>query len=320
VSEYKVRILGWTPPPADSPAIVELREKGALVEIVKTSPLLTEAELIELTQDWDAVIVGMEPFTRRVIESLPRLKTIARTGVGYNTIDVVAAHERGVAVTITPGANRHAVADHAIALILMLSHKMRQNQQQVAEKRWLRVIGNDFYGKTLGIIGVGAIGKEVARRAQGFDVKVLGYDLVLDADFAQRYNLEYTTLPDLLSRSDFITMHVPSTPATYHLIGADELALVKPTAYLINTARGEVLDETALYAALTEKRLAGAGLDVMENEPNFDSPLLELDNVICTPHVAGVTEESRQACLTAACHNVWNFLTGQGEVHHAPLL
>lgn len=310
---FRVHVLSWSPV-KDSPPLQELRDKGVEIVITQTTAGTTEDELIELMKDFDATIPGVEPFTRRVIEHLPRLKIISRSGVGFNSIDVQAAEDNGVIVATTPGANRHAVADHAWGFMIMMAHLIPQNQKVVAEKRWVRLPGRDIYGKTLGIIGVGAIGKEVARRAKGFDMEVLGYDIVQDENFARTHELRYTKLEELMSRSDFITLHVPYHPPTHHMIGERELALVKPTAYFLNTARGGIVDEDALYRALVEKRLAGAALDVMEIEPDFTSPLMSLENVIWTPHVAGITEESRLACLSGACLNVWNALTGEGPV------
>jgi D-3-phosphoglycerate dehydrogenase len=185
----------------------------------------------------------------------------------------------------------------------------------VVEKKWTRVVGKDVYGKTIGIIGVGNIGKEVAIRARGFGMQLLGNDIVFDYSFAERAGLTYVNLDELMARSDFITMHVPYYNKTHHLVGEKELALIKSTAFFINTARGGVVDEVALYNALLEKRLAGAALDVMENEPDFTNPLLELESVIWTPHVAGITDESRIACLNGACQNSWAVLSGEGEYH-----
>ncbi len=162
---------------------------------------------------------------------------------------------------------------------------------------------------------MGAIGKEVATRAKAFGMELLGNDIVFDHDFAQTVGLTYTGLDDLMQRADFITLHVPYYEATHHLVGEHELSLVKPTSYVINTARGGVLDEEALYKALIEDRLTGAALDVAENEPNFASPLMALDRVIWTPHVAGITLESRLACLSGACQNIWGVLSGDGPYH-----
>ncbi len=299
--------------PEDNPSLEWLRARGCEVVVDPALPGIREDELIARLEGVHAVGCGTEPFTRRVLDSLPELKTIARTGVGFNSIDLVAARERGVAVTITPGANRHAVADHVFAFILMLAHRLPENQATVAAKKWTRTVGRDVFGATLGIIGVGAIGREVTRRAAGFSMPVLGYDIAPDAAFAHESGLHFVELDELMHRSDFITLHVPYYAGTHHLVGARELALVRPAAYLINTARGGVLDEEALYQALVEKRLAGAALDVAENEPNFASPLMGLGNVIWTPHVAGITHESRLACLAQACENIWAVLSGEGE-------
>ncbi len=312
--KFRVNLLSWSPL-ANSTPLDKLRAKGAEVVVTKTSATTTQDQLIEIMQDFDAAIPGTEPFTRYVIERLPRLKIIARSGVGFNSIDLVAAQEHNVIVATTPGANRHAVADHAIGFIIMLAHLMPKNQQMIANKIWQRVPGRDVYRKTLGIIGVGAIGKEVAKRSKGFEMELLGYDIVQDEEFARKHELRYTSLEEVMSRSDFVTIHCPYYAATHHMIDERELALMKPSAYLLNTARGGIIAEDALYSALVEKRLAGVALDVMEIEPDFSSPLMTLENIIWTPHVAGITDESRLACISAACQNVWNALTNSGPVH-----
>ncbi len=311
---YRVKILSWKVP-ENNQVIGWLRDKGCEVVVEPGWPGMSEAELIKMVDDFDGVICGVEPFTREVIFSLPQLKAICRTGVGFNNIDLEAAEERGVIVTTTPGANRHAVADHSIGLMITLAHRIPENQQMVANKKWTRVVGRDMYRKTIGIIGVGAIGKEVAIRAKGFSMELLGYDIVLDEDFAQSVGLRYTSLEEIMSQSDFITIHVPYYALTHHMIGVKELAMVKPDAYLLNTARGGIVDETALYNTLIEKKLKGAALDVAEDEPNFESPLMTLENVIWTPHVAGITDESRMACLVGAAHNVWGVLSGEEPYH-----
>ncbi len=309
---YRVKILSWKVP-EDNPSVMWLRARGCEVVIDPGWPGITEDELVAKLEGVHAVGCGTEPFTRRVLERLPHLKTIARTGVGFNSIDLVAAQERDVAVTITPGANRHAVADHVFGFMLMLAHRLPENQAMVAAQKWTRVVGRDVFGATLGIIGVGAIGREVARRSAGFSMPLLGYDIAPDEAHAHESGLRYVELDELMRRADFITLHVPYYAGTHHLVGARELALAKPTSYVINTARGGVLDEDALHRALVEKRLAGAALDVAENEPNFASPLMGLPSVIWTPHVAGITHESRLACLAGACENIWAVLGGEGE-------
>lgn len=298
------------------PTVTKLvARKGVEVVVDPGYPGISEEDLIRKVEGFDGVMCGVEPFTRKVIFSLPQLKSIARTGVGFDAIDLEAAEEKNVIVTTTPGANKHAVADHTIAFMIMLAHRFPENTKVVSEGKWVRMVGKDVYAKTLGIIGVGNIGKEVAKRAVGFGMKLLGFDIVFDNDFANRVGLTYVKLDELLSHSDFITLHVPHYDLTHHIVGENELALAKPEAYLINTARGGVVDEIALHRALIEKRLTGAALDVMENEPDFNSPLMALENVIWTPHVAGITTESRLACLEVACHNSWAVLSGQGEYY-----
>jgi D-3-phosphoglycerate dehydrogenase / 2-oxoglutarate reductase len=310
---FNVMVLSWNVP-LDNPALVQLRENGCNVIVKPGYPGITEDTLIEhVGPEIDGVICGVEPFTRYVIERLPRLKSIARTGVGFDSIDVPAAADHNVIVTTTPGANRHAVADHTLVFMLMLTRLIPANQKMVVDGKWTRVVGWDAYAKTLGIIGVGAIGKEVARRSIGFDMPLLGYDINPDYAFAEKHNLKYVELDELMAQSDFVSLHLPYYPATHHIVGEREISLMKPTSYLINTARGGLIDEDALYNALVEKRLRGAALDVCENEPNFASPLLQLDNVIWTPHVAGITLESRLACFAGACQNSWAVLRGEGE-------
>jgi phosphoglycerate dehydrogenase-like enzyme len=312
---FNLMVLSWNVP-LDNPNLVWLREQGCNITVKPGYPGISEDQLIEhVGQETDGVICGVEPFTRYVIERLPRLKSIARTGVGFDSIDVQAAEDNGKIVTTTPGANRHAVADHALTFMLMLTRLIPANQKMVAEGKWTRVVGWDAYAKTLGIIGVGAIGKELARRSLGFDMPLLGYDIEPDYAFAEKYNLKYVGLDELMAKSDFVSVHLPYYPDTHHIIAAREIALMKPTAYLINTARGGIIDEDALYQALIEKRLRGAALDVCEDEPNFASPLLQLDNVLWTPHVAGITLESRLACLAGACRNSWGVLSNKSDFY-----
>jgi D-3-phosphoglycerate dehydrogenase len=311
---FRVKILSYKAP-LDTPVLAWLRENDCEVVVDPGWPGMSEDELIAHVDGFDGVCCGVEPFTRKVIAASPRLKSIARTGVGFNSIDLEAAEDYGVIVTTTPGANRHAVADHTLGFMIMLAHRIPANQQMVANQKWTRVVGKDVYRKTVGIIGVGAIGKEVAKRAAGFNMNLLGFDILRDYTFGAEVGLRYVNLHELMSQSDFITLHVPYYELTHHMIGEAELNLVKPTSYLINTARGGVVDEAALYNVLTNGKMAGAALDVAENEPNFASPLMKLENVIWTPHVAGITDESRLACLEGACRNTLAILTGHGEFH-----
>jgi D-3-phosphoglycerate dehydrogenase len=272
----------------------------------------SEEELIALLQGIDGAIVSVDPFTARVLAATPQLRVISRTGVGYDAIDVKAATARGVIVTTTPGVNRDAVADLALALLLCCARKLPENLAEVRRGGWRRHEGMDLAGKTLGIVGLGTIGKEVAQRAKAFKMRILAYDLVQDLPFAEREGVVLVALVDLLRQSDFVSIHCFLNEATRHLINAERLALMKPTAFLINTARGGIVDTEALCEALLAKRIAGAGLDVFEGEPlRADSPLRALENVYLSPHCAGSTADARQRSGTMAADNLIRALRGE---------
>ena len=272
----------------------------------------TEEELIGLLQGFDGAIVSTDPFTSRVIQAADRLKVISRTGVGYDAVDVPAATARGVIVTTTPGVNRHAAADWALALMLCCARKVPENLAEVRRGAWMRHEGMDLDGKTLGVVGLGTIGKEVAKRAKAFGMRLLAFDLAQDLPFAEGQGIAYVSLEELLRQSDFVSVHCFLNAATRHLINAERLTLMKPTAFLINTARGGIVDTEALYQALWAKRIAGAGLDVFEGEPlGADSPLRGLENVYLSPHNAGSTADARKRSGSMAAKNLVQGLKGE---------
>jgi phosphoglycerate dehydrogenase-like enzyme len=236
--------------------------------------------------------------------------------VGYDAIDVTAATRYGVAVTTTPGANDRTVADFAMTLILALARRLLDADRAVREGRWLRPPAVDLQGKTVGIVGMGAIGKHVARRAHGFECRLLAYDVVQDLEYAERYGVRYVPLEELLREADFVTLHAPLLASTQHLIGEPQLRMMKPSASLVNTARGPLVDEAALLRALREGWIASAGLDVFEEEPlPANHPLLELPNTIVSAHVAGISRESIQAMSRFACADVVAVLEGRQPRH-----
>jgi len=313
VTRPKVLITSWLCDPAD-PILDRLRALGCDLSDRRRPQRYGEDEMIALVQDVDAVIAGSDQFTARVIAAAPRLKIIARVGVGYDTIDLAAATARGIAVTITPGANDRAVADYTFGLIIAVARFIPASDRFVRAGEWRRLAGADVAGATLGIIGLGRIGKNVARRAQGFEMRVLAYDTVQDPEFARQYGVRYVPLETLLAESDFVTIHTPLTPETRHLLNAERLRLMKPTAYLINTARGEIVDEAALAQALREGWIAGAALDVFAQEPPWDSPLMALrdrDNVVFSPHIAGSSRGANAAMYRLAVEEVARVLSGQ---------
>ena len=286
----------------EGPFLDVLRGAGFEVVYPRARRQLTEAELLVELAGVSASLAGSEPYTRHVIESCPQLAVIARNGVGYDAVDVAAATERGVAVAITPGANHESVAEHTLALMLTLARSIVPQHAAIAAGGWRRDMGLPLRGRTLGLIGLGRIGREVAIRAAAFRMRVLACDPAADGEFARQRGIELVKLDDLLRASDFVSLHLPFTSDCRHLIDARALSLMKPSAFLINTARGGLVCEDALVTAVKERRLAGAGLDVFADEPPpANHPLLGLENVICTAHTAGVDAQAlADAALIAA--------------------
>ena len=257
------------------------------------------------------VLAGAEAFTREVIEACPNLAIIARSGVGYDAVDVTAATEHGVLVTITPGHNQDAVADLALAFILVLVRDIHNLHREIVEGRWPRPVMESPRNSVLGIVGLGRIGRAVVRHARPFGFKLLVAELEPDQDFVQEHGLEVVGFEELLSRSDYVTLHVPLIPETRHLINADTISLMKDGACLINTARGGLVDEVALTEALKSGKLRGAGLDVFEDEPPVGSPLLSAPNVVLAPHVGGLDVASLEGMSSMAAQSIVDVLDGR---------
>jgi glyoxylate reductase len=251
-----------------------------------------------------------------VLDRAAQLKMIAHFGVGYNNIDVKAATTRGILVSNTPGVLTNATAELAFALILAVSRRIAECDRITREGRFrywapMLFLGHEVTGKTLGIIGLGKIGGAVARRAHGFDMRILYHNRGrIDISAEKELLAEYVSLKTLLTESDFVSLHVPLTENTHHLIGMEELSLMKPTAYLINTSRGPVVDERALLDALRNRKIGGAGLDVYENEPSLTPGLTALDNVVLLPHIGSGTFETRRRMATMAMENLVDGLSG----------
>jgi len=260
---------------------------------------VTEDEIIEAAKDADIIITAQAPFTRRVIEALPKCKVIIRNGVGYDVIDVDAATDNGIIVSNFPSPEWcvEEMSNHAIVLLLACAKKLVLLNNAVKDKCWGKksmpavMPMVPIHGQTLGVIGCGNIGRMIARKAQCFSLSVLGYDPYVDKSLAKESGITIVSLPELLKESDFVSVSALLNKETRHLIGEREFKQMKPTAYFINTARGEIVDEPALIKALQEKRIAGAGLDVIEKEPvDPDNPLLKMDNVVITPHDASASD------------------------------
>jgi phosphoglycerate dehydrogenase-like enzyme len=290
----KVLIAPQTLADVGGPFETFLRDAGFELAFPPSPVQLSEDELLPELGGVCATIAGSEPYTRRVIAASPALRVIARAGVGYDAVDVAAATDHGVAVCIAPGTNQDAVAEHTFTLILALAKHLVPQHEGVRTGRWPRGTNLPLRGRTLGIAGLGRIGKAVALRGKAFGMPLLAYEPIPDRAFVAAHGITLVPFDRLLAESDVLTLHVPLTPESRHLINRRTLALMKPTAYLINTARGGLVCEADLLEALTAGRLAGAGLDVFEQEPPAaDNPLFALDNVVLTPHAAGVDLQSR---------------------------
>jgi len=298
---------------------ISLIEEYADVEVYESEEEPAPYDLIlEKVRDIDGLLCLLtDKIDARIIEAGERLKVISNYAVGYDNIDVEVATKRGIYVTNTPGVLTETTADLAWAILMAIARRVVEADKYVRAGRWVHawgpkmMLGSDVHGKTLGIVGLGRIGSAVARRAKGFNMRVIYYDVFRREDLERELGLEYKPLEELLKEADYVTLHVPLTKETYHLIGERELDLMKPTAYLINTSRGAVIDQKALYKALKERRIAGAALDVFEKEPiDPDDPLLELDNVVLTPHIGSASIETRKKMAMIAAENLVSVLRG----------
>ncbi len=297
--------------PVEDGWIGALDAAGCSVRFAQTSPTTPTAELIRLLGGCVAVVAGGEPYTDAVFASAPELRHVARFGVGFDAVDVSAATRHGVVVTTTPGTNDWAVADHTIGLMLDLAHGISRHDRFVRRAEWGVIRGTDVWQKTLGIIGLGRIGRGVARRGRGFDMRVIACEPCPDLAFVEEHTIELVSLETVLRQADFVSLHLPLSPETERLVDVDALALMKTTAFLINTARGRLVDEDALYEAVRVGRIAGAGLDAWTVEPMTDPRWAELDNVVLTPHSAPATGKVWEVTGTMAAEQILTLRRGE---------
>jgi len=307
----KVLIAPATLAGVDASFLTVLRDAGFDLVFPPVVRQLTEDELLDQLHGVCASLAGSEPYTRRVLAAHPQLRVIARAGVGYDAVDTAAASAHGAVVTITPGTNQDSVAEHTFALMLALAKGLVPLHLGTKAGKWPRQANLPLRGRTLGIAGLGRIGKAVAVRGACFDMKLLAYEPFPDNQFLCQHKITLTTLEKLFAEADYLSIHVPLTPESKHLVNKKTLALMKPSAFLINTARGGLVSEADLTEALKTKRIAGAGLDVFEEEPPPPSELFELDNVVLTPHVAGVDLQSRDDMAESAARAIVDLSRGQ---------
>ncbi|MBQ7739092.1 MAG: phosphoglycerate dehydrogenase [Desulfovibrionaceae bacterium] len=276
------------------------------LEVIRndTGAILSQDAMIAKIKDCQGVIVGVDPLNKKVLDAAPKLQAIAKYGVGLDNIDLEECAKRKIKVSRTVGANSNAVADYALGLMLAVARKIPLINAKCHQKDWGKITSLDLYGKTLGIIGLGAVGKCVAKRAQGFSMNILAYDVYQDPDYAKENNLTYTDLDTLLKTSDFITLHAQLTVDNHHMLDAAKLALMKKTAIFINTARGDLVDENALLDLLKAGSIYGAGLDVFSAEPPQDPAWYTLDNVVLGSHCSSSTIGATETMGELATNNL----------------
>ncbi|MBI2871408.1 MAG: phosphoglycerate dehydrogenase [Candidatus Omnitrophica bacterium] len=293
------------------------------IEILRKEPAIrvdereriSPPELKKIASRYDAIVVRSQTeITRDILERAKRLKVVGRAGVGMDNIDVKAATKRGVVVMNSPGGNTISTAEHTLSMLLALSRNIPQANASLHESKWNRsqFTGVELYGKVLGVVGLGRIGREVAHRARAFGMKVIASDPFISKEKARQLEIELVDLKTVLARSDYISLHVPLTPETRHMLGAAELKRVKTGVRIINCARGGLIDEQALVKALKAKRVGGAAVDVFEEEPPHNHPLLKFDNVIATPHLGAATSEAQVHVAQDIAQQVADCLLGRG--------
>lgn len=297
----------------DEATITYLQQNNCEVRIADLPPGqadggLSEQELIDCLRNADGWIVGHAHITASLLKMLPKLQIIARRGVGFERVDTVAVETAGKVATIAVGGNDACVADHALALMLSLGHRVRESQLRMNDGAWNILLGTDLFQKTVGIVGLGRIGRNVVQRLKGFETKVLACSPEVDSRYAEQAGIEYVDMDTLLAQSDYVTLHAPLTDDTRFLIDANAIRRMKTTAFVINTARGGLVEDRDLLTALKEGRLAGAGLDVFMSESDstyasVTSELIALPNVIATPHSGASTREGldRTNMVAAQC-------------------
>ena len=288
---------------------------AALANVVyEPTAFNNDALLTQLLADAQALVVrNRTQVTAELLAKAPNLKIVARAGVGLDNIDIAACNDAGVAVVAGLGANAVSVGELAVGLALSVSRQIVQHHNAIGDAKWDRIPGSELSGKTWGLVGCGATAKATAKLLTGFEMKLLGYDPFVKADdpVMQQLGITVTSLEEVLANSDFVSIHVPATKDTTHLINAERLASVKPTSIIINVGRGEVIDETALVSALSDGKIAGAGLDVREIEPSDASLFAKFPNVVLTPHVAGITSESQDRINQILADEITRKFTGE---------
>lgn len=288
-----------------------LNENG--FEVLAFPADITLADLKPHLADADALIVAFTEINAELLDCAPRVKIVCKHGVGVDNIDLAETKSRGIWVTNVPNANKHAVADFTFALLLSLARQIPQANTLTKKGEWPRIFATDAWGKTIGICGLGNIGKQVALRARGFNMRVIAFDFFQDKAFAEQNGITFVDKEELLAQCDFITLHMPLTDTTKNFIALDEMKKMKPGAYLINASRGGVVNEDDLHTALSTNVIAGAASDVFATEPIAGHPLFALDNFIATSHIAGYTDGAVNAIGEHCVENIVTAIVRNGR-------
>lgn len=284
---------------------IELLEKAGYEVILNpVGKILDEEEMKTYIADVVGIVIGVDPLNAAVLDCAKNLKAISKYGVGTDNIDLEKAKALQIPVTITAGANSNAVADYAFALMMACARRVTEINAKCKQKEWKKITTTDVYGKTIGILGLGAIGKGVAKRAQGFGMKVLAYDVFWNDEYAKANEITYATPEEIYKTCDFISLHLPLTPETKNMIGYEQFCMMKPTTVFVNTARGGIVDEDALVRALKEGKIYGAGVDAFSSEPPANEELYTLDNLIMGSHCAASTTGAVEAMGLMAAKNL----------------
>ncbi len=295
-------------PGKNEEALKPLRKFADELVFNETGKPLSGEDLIRLLQDCDGYLAGLDYITEEVLQACPKLKAISRYGVGYDRVDIESAKKLGIKVANTPGVNAVAVGELAVGLILACARKIPSLDRSTRAGEWVRSSGMELRGKTIGICGLGAIGKVVAGCAKGFGMTVLAYDPYINETYCKEHEIENVELEELMKRSNVVSLHLPLLESTKHLINERMIGLMPDGAILINAARGGIIDEDAAYEALKSGKLGGLGLDAFEQEPPKDSGLFEFDNVVATPHTGAHTREAVEAMASLSVKNMITLL------------
>jgi D-3-phosphoglycerate dehydrogenase len=295
----------------DQAGIDSMKRAGLAVDY---KPEIKASELVAIVKDYEVIVVrSRTKVTKEVIDAASSAKIIARVGVGLDNVDVKAAEAKKIRVINAPEAASVAVAELAIGLMISLARSIPRADAESKKGNWIKkdLMGTQLSGKYLGIVGVGNIGRHIGRMAKALHMNLIGYDpYPINKEFISETGMIVTDLNTLLESADYITCHVPSTPETKHMFNAERFSKMKPTAYLVNTSRGEIIDENALYEALKNNKIAGAALDVFEVEPPTNKLLLGLPNIVCTPHIGAQTKEAQELASTVIAEKIIQILRG----------